>query len=67
MPHADGYNPAERVQITPALFVVDVLHLSFHEHERLFVVEKNAWAEDQLAAAEDFFGGWAAVEPLADG
>ena len=56
MTDADGDDAAEPVEITPARFVPDILHLSFHEHERLFVIEKNSRVQELFAQREHFFG-----------
>ena len=61
MSDADRDDAAERIEITPAGFVPDVLHFPFHEHERLLVVEKNSRVQEFLAQAQDFVGGWPGV------
>src|SRR4051812_26317315 len=61
MPDADGDDPAERVEIPPPVPVPDVLHFSFHQHDWLFVVEKNSRVEEFAAQTQDFVGGRSAV------
>ena len=61
MPDAHRHDSAQRIEISAALFVPEVLHLSFHEHDRLFVVEKNSRVQEFLAQAQDFIGRWAVV------
>src|SRR5260370_37583354 len=61
MADADGYDAAETIEITFAGIIPDILHLPFHNHERLFVVEKNAGVEGLLAQSERFLGRRAGV------
>ncbi len=61
MSDADRDDAAERVEVTLARLVPDILHLPFHHHERLFVVEKNAGVEELLARREHFLGRRSAV------
>src|SRR5438045_9149702 len=56
MSHAHGHDSAERIEISAALLVPEVLHFSFHEHDRLFVVEKSSRVQEFLAQAQDFIG-----------
>ena len=48
MADADRHDAAERIEITPPVFVPDILHLALHEHERSFVVEENAGIQELL-------------------
>src|SRR4051812_9902704 len=61
MPYADRDDPAKRVEIASASFVPDVLHLPFHDHDRLLVVEKNSGIQEFTPQAQDFVNGWTAV------
>ena len=54
MADADRDDSAERIEIAPAGFVPDVLHLPLHDHERLLVVEKNSRIQELLAQLEHF-------------
>ena len=56
MPDAHGHNSAKRVEISAAVLVPEVLHFSFHEHDRLFVVEKNSGIQELLAQTQHFVG-----------
>ena len=40
MPDAHRHDSAERIEISAAMLVPQILHLPFHEHDRFFVVEK---------------------------
>src|SRR5882762_7222143 len=60
---ADGHYAAETVEITLAGIVPYILHLAFHNHQRLFVIEKNAGIEELLAQGEDFLCRWTGVGP----
>jgi len=42
MSHAYGDNAAEAIQVTPALFVKQILTPALHKHDRFFVVKKSA-------------------------
>ena len=53
--------PPKRIEIAPAGFVPDILHLSLHDHERLLVVEKDPGVEELLAQAQHLVGGRAGV------
>ena len=57
MTDAHRHDAAERVEITPAALVPDILHFSLHQHERLFVVEKNSRIQELLTQTQDFIGG----------
>ena len=59
--NTNGHDPAERIQIPFTALVPNVLHLPFHQHERLFVVEKNSWIQKLLTQTQDFIGRWAVV------
>src|SRR5258706_13522109 len=48
MPHADRHDAAETVEITFARIVPDILHRALDEHERFFVIEKNAGGHELL-------------------
>src|SRR5215469_16783991 len=61
MPHADGHNPAEAIQVTSARFVPYVLHFPLHEHDRFFVIEENSRIHELLALGEYFCRGRAGV------
>ena len=61
MADADRDDSAERVEITLAGLVPDVLHLPLHEHDRLLVVEKNSRIQEFLAQTQHFVGGWAGI------
>ena len=61
MSDADRHDTAKRVEITPPLIVPDILHLSFHEHDRFLVVEENSRIQKLLAQAQDLVGGRALV------
>src|SRR5260370_7573398 len=54
MADADGYDAAETIEITFAGIIPYILHLPFHNHQRLFVVEKNAGVEELFAQSEHF-------------
>src|ERR1700731_2937643 len=56
MPNAHGHDSAERIEISAAVLVPEVLHFPFHEHDRLFVVEKNSRIQELLAQTQDFIG-----------
>ena len=61
MADANRDDATKRIEVTPPGFVPDVLHLSFHEHERLFVIEKNSRIQKLFAQAQDFVRGRAGV------
>ena len=61
MSHTDGDDSAKRVEISAAVLVPEILHFPFHQHDRLFVVEKNSRIQELLAQAQDFVGRRAAV------
>ena len=61
MPYAHGHDAAERVEISAAALVPNVLHFSFHQHERFFVVEKNSRVQELLAQPQNFLGRRAVV------
>ncbi len=61
MSHVDSHDSAERVEISAAVLVPQVLHFSFHEHHRLFVVEKNSRIQELFAQMQDFISRRAAV------
>ena len=42
---------AQTVQITPALFIEQILALAFHEHDRLFVINEQRRAEEEVRKA----------------
>src|ERR1041385_2475562 len=53
MSDADRDDPAERIEITAAGFIPDILHFALHNGERPFVVEKNSRIEELLALAQN--------------
>src|SRR2546423_14340471 len=61
VPDTDRDDSAERVQITATFAIPDVLHLPFHDHDWLFVVDKNSRVQEFPAQAQDFVGGRAAI------
>src|SRR5436309_2701754 len=61
MSHADGDDSAKRVEISAAVLVPEILHFPFHQHDRLFVVEKNSWIQELFAQMQDFISRRAAV------
>ena len=56
MTDADGDDAAETVEITPAIFIPDILPLAFHDHDRLFVIEEDAGIQELLAQLQHFVG-----------
>src|SRR6185436_16199797 len=61
MADADGDDAAEAVQVTSARVVPYVLHFAFDEHQRLFVVEEDAWVDELLAQGQHLVGGRSTV------
>src|SRR5580765_7712821 len=61
MANADGYDSTQTIEVSLTAVIPDVLHLAFHNHQRLFVIEKDAGIEELLAQSEHFFGGRAGV------
>ena len=61
MSNTHGDDPAKRVEISAAVLVPGVLHFPFHQHERLFVVEKDSRVEEFFAQAQHFIDRRAAV------
>src|SRR4051812_11374901 len=61
MPDADGHDSTESIEVPAAFLVPQVLHPALHEHDRLFVVEKNSRVQELFAQAQDFIGRWAVV------
>ncbi len=51
MADADGDNAAEAVEVALAGLVPDILHAALHEHDRFFVVEKDAGIQNSLRSA----------------
>src|ERR1700746_1161355 len=56
MSHAHGHDSAERIEISAAVLVPEVLHFPFHEHDRLFVVEKNSGIQELIAQTQYLVG-----------
>ena len=52
MPHAHRHDAAETIEIALARFVPDVLHPTFDDHERLFVIEENSRIHELLAKSQ---------------
>src|SRR5436305_13511871 len=61
VPDADRHDTAERVEIAFVVLVPHVLHFPFHEHERLFVVQKNSRIQKFPAQLKHLLGRGAAV------
>src|ERR1700736_6481118 len=61
MPDTHGHDSTKSVQISAPLFVPDVLHFPFHQHDRLLVVEKNPRVEELFAQPQDFFRGGSVI------
>src|SRR2546428_3202906 len=61
MSYADSHDSAEGIEISAAVLVPQVLHFPFHEHDRLFVVEKNSRIQELFAQMQDFISRRAAV------
>ena len=61
MTDAHGHDSPESIEISAAMLVPDVLHFPFHQHDRLFVIEKNSRIEKFPAQAQHFISRWAAV------
>ena len=61
MSNAHGHDPAERIEISAAVLVPEILHFPFHEHDRIFVVEENSRIQELLAQTQDFIGRWPVV------
>src|SRR3954465_3686947 len=61
MPHAYGYDSAERIEISSPAFIPNVLHFSLHKHDRFLVVEENSRIQEFLAQLQYFLGGRAQV------
>src|SRR5256885_16906720 len=61
MSHADGDDSAKRVEIAAAVLVPEILHFPFHQHDRLFVVEKNSRIQEFLAKTQHFVSRRATV------
>src|SRR5438132_12856336 len=55
------HDSAERIEISSAVLVPNVLHFPFHKHERLFVVEENSRIQEFLAQTQHFIRRWAGV------
>ena len=61
MAHADGDNAAQRIQITAAFVVKEVLGFAFHQHHRFLVIEEQAGTEELAAQLQDLVKGRAGV------
>src|SRR5436305_10125290 len=61
MPGAHGHDSAERVEISAAVLVPEILHFPLHEHDWVFVVEKNSRIQELLAQTQDFIGRRAGI------
>jgi len=68
VPHADGENAAEEIQIRPAIGVLNELILGAGNHQRLAVVVKDRWKQEFPAGNSDLVlshGGKSSVSRLA--
>src|SRR6516225_11952910 len=53
MSYANRDNSAEAIEVSFACIIPDVLEFSFHQHQRLFVIEEDSRVEELLAQGED--------------
>ena len=61
MPDADRHDAAQAIQVAPAGFVPHILHGAFDQHDRLFVIQKNAGVEELFAQGQHLLGRGAGV------
>src|SRR5205807_4610080 len=61
MYHTDGGDSAKRVEMSAAVLVPEILHVPIHQHERLFVIEKNSRIQEFFAQMQDFISRRTAV------
>src|SRR5205807_10352256 len=61
MYHTDGGDSAKRVEMSAAVLVPEILHVPIHQHERLFVIEKNSRIQEFVAQMQDCISRRAAV------
>jgi hypothetical protein len=61
MADGDGGDAGESVQVTPAVFVPDVLAFAFYDHERLLIEVEQGRVQILLAQAIDFVGRRASI------
>ena len=54
MPDADRDDSSQTVQVAPAAFIPDVLHLAFDDHQRIAVIGNDARRQVLMPQREDF-------------
>ena len=61
MSDADGDHPGKGIQITAPLFIINILHGSFDDHERLLIIGEQPRVKDLLSEGQDLFQGWTGI------